>query len=296
MPVKPSPRLGLLLCLTLAGLAAGAARPAFAQVTVDLHALDAQPGGANPSETPAPAPAHKPPPHRIVPRRTEAKPPVRPKTAPPEQATTQPAHPAEPATPMPAVGSAAPPPPKMTTPSPAPAAPPAPPAAVIGLTPPPAAVIPPPPAADAPMAPVPPPTISADAGTTLAALPPKNGTGLRLDFAHDESALTQATADAVKALVAAAPKTDTTTYDVLAYATGVPQDPSAARRVSLSRALSVRSALMAYGVPSTHIYVRALGAQAGDGPPDRVDVTVLGTNDTAASTGTPAATPVKATP
>jgi outer membrane protein OmpA-like peptidoglycan-associated protein len=128
------------------------------------------------------------------------------------------------------------------------------------------------------MAPVPPPTIKASAGTTLDTLPAKEGQGLRLDFAHDDADLTPQTADAVKALVAAAPKDDATTYNVLAYAAGVPEDPSTARRLSLQRALSVRSALMAYGVPSTHIYLRALGEQAGDGPADRVDVAVMGAN------------------
>jgi hypothetical protein len=114
------------------------------------------------------------------------------------------------------------------------------------------------------MAPEPPPVLSATAATRVADLPQKDGTGIRLDFATGEADLTQATADAVKALAA-----------------GVPEDPSTARRLSLSRALAVRSALIAYGVPSERIYVHALGAQGmqgGDGPADRVDVMVMGAN------------------
>ena len=59
---------------------------------------------------------------------------------------------------------------------------------------------------------------------------------------------------------------------------GTPEDPSTARRLSLSRALAVRSALMADGVASSRIYVRALGATGGDEAPDRVDLAVMGGN------------------
>ena len=69
---------------------------------------------------------------------------------------------------------------------------------------------------------------------------------------------------------------DATTFNVLAYAPGKADDPSTARRISLSRAMAVRSALVADGVPSARIFVRALGEQFGDGPPDRVDLSVTG--------------------
>ena len=62
--------------------------------------------------------------------------------------------------------------------------------------------------------------------------------------------------------------------NVVAYAAGKPDDPSTARRLSLSRGLAVRSVLLASGVPSAQIYVRALGATASDGPADRVELTV----------------------
>jgi hypothetical protein len=39
----------------------------------------------------------------------------------------------------------------------------------------------------------------------------------------------------------------------------------------LERAVAVRKVLLAAGVESTRIDLRALGEQAGGGPPDRVD-------------------------
>jgi outer membrane protein OmpA-like peptidoglycan-associated protein len=251
---KPLHTLAVLLCLATPCLTARA------QVTVDLHALDQAPGAAASPPQAAP-PAHKP--AHPLPRHTTRAPA---RHAEPDRATAKPE--AKPAAPTTAPsGTATTEPPK-----------PAPPAPVVGVAPPPAPVIPPPAPADAPMAPEAPPPISTTAGTTIEPLPKQDGTGVRLDFAQGAADLSPITADAVKALVAAAPKTDDTTFNVMAYAAGVPEDPSTARRLSLSRALAVRSALMAYGVPSTHIYVRALGALPGDGPQDRVDVLVLGAN------------------
>lgn len=45
--------------------------------------------------------------------------------------------------------------------------------------------------------------------------------------------------------------------------------------------MAVRSALVADGVASARIFVRALGAQYGDGPPDRVDVSIEGASNQA---------------
>ncbi|RCK50367.1 hypothetical protein TH25_12330 [Thalassospira profundimaris] len=57
-----------------------------------------------------------------------------------------------------------------------------------------------------------------------------------------------------------------------AYAAGESQNASKARRLSLSRALQVRSYLIDGGVRSTRIDVRALGANVPSGPADRVDI------------------------
>ena len=109
---------------------------------------------------------------------------------------------------------------------------------------------------------------------------------MRLVFKANESDLTPATNAAIGDLVKSSPQADTITYNVVAYAAGVAEDPSVARRMSLARGLSVRSALIADGVPSTRIYVRALGAAVGDGPPDRVDLTVLGLSGATARSAT----------
>jgi outer membrane protein OmpA-like peptidoglycan-associated protein len=117
------------------------------------------------------------------------------------------------------------------------------------------------------------------------------GGGLRVTFGAGETDLSPASAGAIHGLVQAAPAGDATSYNVVAYAAGTPEDPSNARRLSLSRALAVRSALIADGVSSARIYVRALGATGGADAPDRVDVTVLGGNAPAA---VPASTPGQA--
>jgi outer membrane protein OmpA-like peptidoglycan-associated protein len=123
------------------------------------------------------------------------------------------------------------------------------------------------------IAPPPPPPVS---GTAATAAKPTSG-GLQLTFSATETDLSPASVEAIKQ-VAGSEAAGTATYNVLAYAAGSPNDPSAARRLSLSRALAVRSALMADGVPSSRIYVRALGSQADDGPADRVDINRLGAN------------------
>ncbi len=58
---------------------------------------------------------------------------------------------------------------------------------------------------------------------------------------------------------------------LLAFASDPEKSVSRSRRLSLERAVNVRKQLLAAGVDSTRIEVRALGEQAGDGAPDRVD-------------------------
>ncbi|MBT05390.1 MAG: hypothetical protein CMM32_00510 [Rhodospirillaceae bacterium] len=65
-----------------------------------------------------------------------------------------------------------------------------------------------------------------------------------------------------------------TRLQLRSYASDVNESASAARRLSLARALAVRSFLIEAGVNSTRIDVRALGAKNEDGPADRVDLVV----------------------
>jgi outer membrane protein OmpA-like peptidoglycan-associated protein len=224
-----------------------AATPGFAQVTVDLHALQAlpeHPAASRPLRPYPPATVNKSP------------------------AATTPSVATSDATPTTAIP--VPPP----APGPAPAPQPAMPETVpqtAAINP----IAPPEPPAGSP--PPPPPPVSDKAATTAA----PTTAGLRLSFAPNETDLSPASADSVKQFTASAPPGDDTTFEVQAYAPGKPDDPSTARRVSLSRAMAVRSALVADGVPSARIFVRALGEQYGDGPPDRVDIAVNAPSSTA---------------
>lgn len=64
--------------------------------------------------------------------------------------------------------------------------------------------------------------------------------------------------------------------DILGYAAGEAESASQARRLSLFRALAVRSHLMKQGILSTRMNVRALGNNVeGDAPVDRVEIVVV---------------------
>lgn len=178
--------------------------------------------------------------------------------------------PAKPAARVPAKPAA-----KPAVPAKLPPAPPPPPP-VVPPTPPPLPVIPPP--IVVPIRPVPAPVpavVTADAPGEATAI----GGGIRITFGAGRSDLNAATSDALRGLAKAASGTAGTTFSVTAYASGTPEDISAPRRLSLSRALTVRSVLIAQGFASARIYVKALGASAAnavEGPADRVDVLVIG--------------------
>lgn len=171
------------------------------------------------------------------------------------------------------------PPPHKATPAAKP--PPAPAPIPVPPVPPPPPSLPPP--LVVPIRPPPPPlpaTVKLDAPGE--ATPIKDG--LRLTFAPDGAALNPTT-DAAIRKVAHAPSVGAANFTITAFAKGLPDDPSAARRLSLSRALAVRSVLINEGVTSLHIYVKALGAERAPGverapgaptpeeaPADRVDI------------------------
>ena len=254
--LRPWP-LAVLLLLSCA--------PALAQVKVDRRALDEL---APPAATPPPA--ERPPLQR------PATPP-RPKPSPVAQPAPPPV--AEPAPPM--MPLAPDPPPVLATPpaaaaapDPAPERPPTVPP-LLPLTPPPPPVIPPPLAVPSrPPPPAVPVQVVPDAPGTATALP----NGWRITFGAGRADLNAATAQALRDLaraMAADTQAGTTTATVTAFAAGTPEDPSTARRLSLSRALAARGVLIAEGIASTRITVRSLGASQpaiAAGPPDRVDV------------------------
>ncbi len=220
----------------------GFAPVARAQVTLDLRALDKLPvARAVPAPHRAVVRARPSRPAASVPRALPHKAAVASRAAPPSGAPLG----LPPAAP-PAVTAAA-----AAAPAAAPAAlPSAPP----GLP----AVAPPAPAAALATAPPSPP----------AAPPP-----LRLAFAPGAGFLTPAQVRTVGAFARALPAT-AASYDILAYAPASPQNPSAARRLALARALAVHDALRAAGVPASRIRLRAMAPGAGGGNDDRADLRV----------------------
>jgi outer membrane protein OmpA-like peptidoglycan-associated protein len=117
----------------------------------------------------------------------------------------------------------------------------------------------------------PPPSATVSAPTpSPAPLPPP----VRLLFETGQTELSAANENAIRDLARSMPEPAGDSVDVVAYAAGQTNDASTARRLSLSRGLAVRSVLLASGVPSAQIYVRALGATFHEGPPDRVELTV----------------------
>lgn len=183
----------------------------------------------------------------------------------PKQTTHAAPPPRKPAVKPPAVAVPYKPTPPVTT---------APPAVVVPVAPPPPPVLPPPievPVRAAP--PAPPPPIATDAPGNFSKIP----SGLRITFGTGRADLNPDTAAALRTLAHTAASGTDTAFNITAFAAGTPDDPSSARRLSLSRALAARSVLIAEGVLSIRIYVKALGAVAqsgADAPPDRTDVTI----------------------
>ena len=286
----------------------GGGRPA---VEVNLDALnDLGPGPRvrrlrMPGETaPAGGAIVLRPPGGVAIARTTPPPSLRPpppaQTARPPVQVTQPAAP----TPPPQAARPAPPPAPATTETARVAPPPAAPRRDAPPPPPPAAVettvAPPPPPAPARVEPAPPPRVAPPpppraqiaaveeepvaapqqretetaAVAPRAALPEGGGQALRVVFSGASTRLTNDATARLDQLADALLETEDR-IQLKAFAGGSADRPSTARRLSLSRALSVRSHLIERGLRSTRIDVRALGVPGDGGPNDRVDVILL---------------------
>lgn len=250
-------RLTLLLAVPVA-----LAVPARAQVSVDLHALDQVQGSHGGAATPSQGGTTE---HRQQQATRQARPHPAAHAAKPAHPTPQPSQAAaKPAANAPAAALPTAPPPEVRLAPDMPAPP-------VNASPAPSIATAPPtsPALSAPASLAPsPPAAHEAAGSDVVTV----GDGLRVTFQPGRSDLTAETLDMLHSFAQHVPDTAGASVDVRAYATGSPDDASESRRVSLSRSLAVRAALMAGGVSSTRIFVRALGANATDGPPDRVDV------------------------
>ncbi len=285
-PVKRAARIPLIVLIVVVVVCTGL--PAPAQVTMNLDALNALPQGIARGRHPAPRQERRA--ARITPRETArpARNMAAPAPTPPVQEAT-----ARPMTlPAPSASASAEPPIGTVPPAPSPpmrqatARPMTMPAPSASAAAPPAATLPPAPPPVPPaivLAPAAPPGPASLAALPGAGAPATNAVSshaasekLQLAFASGQSDLSAANADAVKRLVTKTPDTGTAGFSVLGYASGSPNDPSTARRLSLSRALAVRSALISAGVPSTRITVRALGAGTDGAPADRAEISVTG--------------------
>ncbi len=246
---------------------------------------------------PAPAPRRRlsaaPPPRAGAPapaprRRLSAAPP--PKAAPPPAVVQTPAPavppPAPTPTPEPAVvevPAAAPAaePPTAAPPTPVPPVPVPPPAPAIATADPAPATAAEPPAPPAQQqAPKPPASSTAEspaAAVQTASRPDADGkeTSIRVLFDDKSAKIADSARAPLQKLSDTMKKSENLRVQLMAYAGGTSETASQARRLSLSRALAVRSFLINQGVRSTRMDVRALGNKAEGGPSDRVDAVLV---------------------
>jgi len=96
-------------------------------------------------------------------------------------------------------------------------------------------------------------------------------------FDQDDAALTDSSNARLKNLASSlmtALASGADEVELVAYGGSPGDKSSAARRLSLKRALAVREGLIVQGVPANRIDVRALGGVEDNGPTDRVDIFV----------------------
>lgn len=79
----------------------------------------------------------------------------------------------------------------------------------------------------------------------------------------------------LRALAARMIKDPALRVELVAYASDPQKSVSRSRRLSTERGVNVRKELLAAGVESTRINLRALGEQSNGGAPDRVDVLLV---------------------
>lgn len=197
------------------------------------------------------------------------------------------AEPVDPVPPAPATADVPPPPPPpVTPPAPEPqaapetpavaAAPPAPPEPPTTAPPPPPPAITPPPADNTPAATPPAAAASGAQSSEVAALNSEavveQGDQITLLFGPTESELPAGSEPALDRLAERMQADETMRVQLLGYAQEEGGSASQARRLSLFRALSVRTYLIKQGIRSTRMDVRALGNKVEGGNPNRVDI------------------------
>jgi len=102
----------------------------------------------------------------------------------------------------------------------------------------------------------------------------KPGLATRIEFGETATKIPGESKDQLRALAEGVRDKADLRLQLMAYAGAEGLSASKARRMSLSRALSVRSFLIENGVRSTRIDVRALGNKTSEKPANRVDVNI----------------------
>lgn len=125
------------------------------------------------------------------------------------------------------------------------------------------------------------PSVGSESRTAALPPPPPSPGGLAagstrsIMFEPASAALPAAAGSTLKAAALALTRDPVLRLELKAYAAAGKDGESRARRLSLSRALAVRSFLIKEGVKPTRIDVRALGSGTPGGPADRVDLSVV---------------------
>lgn len=116
------------------------------------------------------------------------------------------------------------------------------------------------------------------AAAPLPALKPDRSAGAatagllaRIDFAPQEMELTGPVRDSLAGVARQLKQEPDARIAIVAYA-GADASAMSARRISLGRALAVRSFLIEHGIQRGRMAVRAFEASAGSGPAERVDI------------------------
>ncbi len=134
---------------------------------------------------------------------------------------------------------------------------------------------PPPPVAAAPKPAKPTPGKQEQAALPAAKDTVKAGRALQVVFGANDLKLPTKAKNGLKNLAGKLKDKKNLRLQLMAYAGGKELSPGKARRMSLSRALSVRSFLIESGIRSTRIDVRALGSKTTEAPANRVDVNIV---------------------
>jgi outer membrane protein OmpA-like peptidoglycan-associated protein len=110
------------------------------------------------------------------------------------------------------------------------------------------------------------------AALPLAPTAPSQARALQIAFPAGETRVPASAQAGLKDLAERMKAQENLRLQIVAYAAGGDLTASTARRLSLSRALAVRTVLIEHGVRSTRIDVRALGDKVTDQPENRVDL------------------------